>query len=284
MSVYDLQLSKYMADTDGPIGLFDSGIGGLSVLAAVQRRLPHEQIIYLADQAHIPYGSRSREELQHLTIAGVRWLLDQGAKLIVIACNSASAAALDLLRQTFPATPFVGMVPAVKPAVQLTHTGVVGVLATEATIAGGLLHSVVDRYAADVQVLLQPCPGLADAIEHGELHSAKALVKQYVQPLTNAGADTLVLGCTHYPLLANQIQAVAGAHVVLVDSAPAIAEQTARLLAVYQLQRTQYSRPAQRFATTGNRVQFSTQINRLWSSQQLIDQHEISIEDVVYDF
>jgi glutamate racemase len=269
-----------MRNRYNPIGLFDSGIGGLSILSAVQRRLPSESLLYLADQAHCPYGSRSTAELRALTIAAVRWLHSQQAKLIVIACNSASAAALEHVRAAFPATPIVGMVPAVKPAVYQTRTGVIGVLATEATITGGLLQQVVAQYAAGTQVLLQPCPGLADAIEEGAFdHAAtRHLIAQYVTPLVAAGADTLVLGCTHYPLVAQQIQAIAGDAVTLIDPAPAIAEQTARLLERYQLTSSADSRMAVRYVTTGDYAEFATQVARL----QMPDWAMSKIEDVAY--
>lgn len=226
-----------MSPSSSPIGLFDSGIGGCSVLAEVRRLLPHEDLLYLADQAHCPYGARTPAEIRALTFAGVRWLVRRGAKAVVVACNTASAAALAQLREAIPSVPFVGMVPAVKPAAQSTRTGIVGVLATPATLTGGLLRDVVERWGAHIQVLAQPCEGLADLVESGAIDTPEAadLVDAYVRPLVAAGADTLVLGCTHYPFLSRQIARAAGPHVALVDPAPAVARQLQRVLAERRL-------------------------------------------------
>ena len=155
--------------TDGPIGIFDSGVGGLSVLKAIHQELPHERLIYLADQAHVPYGPRPLGEVRALAEGISRYLLSQGAKLIVVACNTASAAGLHYLRQVLPEVPFVGMEPAVKPAVENTNSGVVGVLATPATFQGALYASVVERFAQGVTVLQDTCPGLVSQIEAGHL-------------------------------------------------------------------------------------------------------------------
>ncbi len=250
---------------DGPIGLFDSGVGGGTVLAEVRRQLPTENLLYLADQSRCPYGSRPPEELCELALASAAWLINHAAKLVVVACNSASAAALFLLREVFPQIAFVGMVPAVKPAVLTTRTGVVGVLATPATIAGGLLHNVVDQWAKDVRVIAQPCAGLADAVEAGELESpaTKQLLELYLQPLIAAGADTLVLGCTHYPFLATQIRTIVGPQIVLIDPAPAVARQTARILHERNLLRQSPDAAFIQYATTGNPETFAKLITAL---------------------
>jgi glutamate racemase len=216
----------------GRIGIFDSGVGGTTVLRHLHALLPSADLLYLADQARCPYGARPAAELRALSAANTRWLLAQGAELIVVACNTASAAALHWLRHTFPGTPFVGMVPAVKPAVAQTRSGVVGVLATPATIRGELLDEVVMRWAGAAKVVRQACPGLVEQIEAGALDApaTRALLRRYLRPLLAAGADTIVLGCTHYPFLAPQIQQIAGPDVAIVDAAPAVARQTARLL------------------------------------------------------
>jgi glutamate racemase len=246
-----------------PIGLFDSGVGGGSVLREVRRLLPHDDLLYLADQAHCPYGPRPVVELQELTLAASAWLIDRGARLIVVACNTASAAALQLVRSAYPAIPFVGMVPAVKPAVRLTRSGVVGVLATPATIAGALLHDVIERWATGVRIIAQPCHGWVDLVERGELTTpeALALVEEHLAPPLAAGADTLVLGCTHYPFLAEQIRAIAGPDVTLVDSAPAVAAQVARLVQNKSTAPARYGQIT--YATTGDRDEFSNLIDRL---------------------
>jgi glutamate racemase len=216
----------------GRIGIFDSGVGGATVLRQIHDLLPHQDLLYLADQARCPYGARPVAELRALSAANTRWLLAHGAGLIVVACNTASAAALHWLRHTFPGTPFVGMVPAVKPAVEQTRSGVVGVLATPATIEGELLDEVVMRWAGATQVVRQACPGLVEQIEGGALDAPATteLLQRYLRPLLAAGADTIVLGCTHYPFLARQISQIAGPDVAILDAAPAVARQAARLL------------------------------------------------------
>jgi glutamate racemase len=220
------------------IGIFDSGVGGLSVWREIARQLPGDDTLYLADQAHVPYGSRRLAEVRELAEGITRFLLDRGAKIIVIACNTASAAALHHLRRTFPQVPFVGMEPAVKPAVERTRNGIVGVIATSATFQGELFASLVARYAGDTRVFTQPCPGLVEAVEAGMLDTSEteALLRRCLAPLIEAGVDQLVLGCTHYPLLRPAIERVVGAGVAVIDPAPAVARQTARVLARRGLQ------------------------------------------------
>jgi glutamate racemase len=215
-----------------PIGIFDSGVGGLSVLQAIRQTLPHENIRYFADQAHVPYGSRSLDEVRKFSEEITHFLLGQGAKLIVVACNTASAAALQYLRGVFPQIPFVGMEPAVKPAAETTLSGIVGVLATPATFQGALYASVVERFASDVILLQDTCPGLVQQIEKGDLdgEETRFILKRALQPMLDAGVDSIVLGCTHYPFVIPLIQEIVGPSVRIIDPAPAIARQTARLL------------------------------------------------------
>ena len=219
------------------IGIFDSGVGGLNVWREITRLLPHESTLYVADQARVPYGSRSMAEVRDFAVEITRFLLARQAKLIVIACNTISAAALHYLRQEFPATPFVGMEPAVKPAAQQTQSGVVGILATQVTFQGQLFADLVQKYANGVQVYPQVCQGWVEAVESGALDTpeTEALVRRHITPPLAAGADQLVLGCTHYPFLRPVIQRVAGAGVAIIDPAPAVARQTARLLAAQNL-------------------------------------------------
>lgn len=227
-----------MPQRDGPIALFDSGIGGTTVLREVARLLPGESLLYLADQARCPYGPRSERTLQHYSRDNTEWLLERGAKMVVVACNTASAAALQWLRARYPRLPFVGMVPAVKPAALATRSGVVGVLATPTTMQGKLLRDVIDRWAAGVQVVTRVAPGLVEAIEAGEMASdtSRAIVQEALAPMLAAGADTLVLGCTHYPYLIPLIRDLAPS-LDVVDAAPAVARQVARRLAALDLQR-----------------------------------------------
>lgn len=217
-----------------PIAIFDSGVGGLSVLAELQTELPHERFLYLADTAHVPYGSRSDEEIRLLTEASARWLHGQGAKALVVACNTASAYGLDHLRASFPHWPIVGLVPAIKPAAERTKSGVIGVMATPATLRGSKLRELVTQWAAprEVEVMLTTSPELVPLVERGEADSAdtRALLRELLRPLAEAGADQLVLGCTHYPFLAGSIQREFKETFALVDSSRAVAKQTRRVL------------------------------------------------------
>lgn len=214
------------------IGIFDSGIGGLSVLRHLRDQLPYENLIYLADQAHVPYGPRPLEQVRAFSEEITRFLLSQDAKLVVVACNTASAAALNYLRTTFPETPFVGMEPAVKPAAETTHNKVVGVLATQATFQGELFASLVERFAKDVVVIKQTLPGLVERIEAGDLQSraTRAILEKAVEPLLERGADTLVLGCTHYPFIRPLLDEIVGDRAEILDPSPAVARQVKRVL------------------------------------------------------
>ena len=215
-----------------PIGIFDSGVGGLSVLRAIREQLPIESVLYFADQIHVPYGQRSMKEICIFSEAITRFLLNLDAKLIVVACNTASAAALLFLRNTFPDISFVGMEPAVKPAAENTQTGVVGVLATPATFQGALYASVVERFAGNVTLLQDTCTGLVQQIERGDLNGSKTrtILESALNPMLERGIDTIVLGCTHYPFVIPIIQEIVGSGVRVIDPAPAIARQITRLL------------------------------------------------------
>ncbi|MCS6846392.1 MAG: glutamate racemase [Anaerolineae bacterium] len=253
------------------IGVFDSGVGGLSVWREVVRLIPDAPTIYLADQAHIPYGGRSLDEVRALTLRAAGWLIERGCGVIVIACNTASAAALEALRMTFPATPFVGMEPAIKPAALHTRTGVVGVLATPATFRSARYAGLVSRWGSHLRVIEQPCPGWVEAVERLPAYANGAgdadlrrLVGDYVEPLLAQGADTLVLGCTHFPFLRPWIEqaigtwqaAHPGAHsATIIDPAPAVARRTRQVW----LERTPSANgtPAHEFWTTGSAGQFA---------------------------
>lgn len=245
--------------------MFDSGVGGLTILREVQRQLPAENVLYVADQAHVPYGSRALENVCQLSFAITQFLLDQGAKLIVVACNTASAASLHALRERYPKVPFVGMEPAVKPAAEETKTGTVGVLATPATFEGELFASVVERFAEGVTVLQMTLPGLVEQIEKGELDTAatRSILEQGVRPLLKAGADRLVLACTHFPFIIPQLKTIVGEEIIVIDPAPAVTRQIARLLA----QRTLLSDGAQpgtvRYVTSGDPLTFKSTLDRL---------------------
>ena len=215
-----------------PLGIFDSGLGGLSILKEIRVLLPGESILYFADQGRVPYGPRPKEEIQNFSDEITRFLLERDAKMIVIACNTASAAALETLRQTFPHIPFVGMEPAIKPAVEKTKTGAIGVIATQATFESARFARVVDRFAKGVRVLAQPSPDLVIQVERGEFDTPRTrqILHHYLDPLLADGIDSIVLGCTHYSFLAKAIREVVGDTVEIVDPAPAVAKQVKRVL------------------------------------------------------
>ena len=223
-----------------PIGVFDSGVGGLSVLREIRALLPHEDVLYVADSAHVPYGDKPPAFVRARSMALSQFLLDQGAKAIVIACNTATAIAIADLRAHF-AVPIVGMEPAVKPASTHSRTHCIGVLATSGTLASDKFASLLARFGRDVEVHVQPCSGLVEQVERGALNSdaTRALVEKYVTPLARRGVDTIVLGCTHYPFLRPVIAEFAGANVSIIDPNPAVARELRR-----QLERSHLRAPA----------------------------------------
>ena len=237
-----------------PIGVFDSGVGGLSVLRAIRGQMPEESVIYFGDQGHVPYGSRPLEQVRDFSEGITRFLLNKGAKIIVVACNAASAAALTYLRQTFPDISFVGMEPAVKPAAEHTETGVVGVLATPATFQGALYASVVERFANGVELLQDTCVGLVQQIEKGDLNgtATRKILADALHPMLEKNIDTVVLACTHYPFVIPLIQEIVGEKVRVIDPAPAVARQTKRLLEAQGLKRVTGGRCEVIFFTSGD--------------------------------
>ncbi|MBM3151360.1 MAG: glutamate racemase [Chloroflexi bacterium] len=251
-----------------PIGVFDSGVGGLSVLRAIREQLPGESVLYLADQGHVPYGPRPMNEVRRFSEGIVRYLLGQRSKLIVVACNAASAAALQHLRQVFPEAPFVGMEPAVKPAAEGTLSGVVGILATPATFQGALYASVVERFASNVEIMQETCPGLVGLVEKGELETpgTRKILEQALLPMLRRGVDTIVLGCTHYPFVIPIIKKIAGEGVRVIDPAPAIARQVIRMLDAAGLRADRETGGTIRYHTTGDPEVFSVVLPRLFDA------------------
>ena len=217
-----------------PIGIFDSGVGGLSVLRAIRTQMPNENILYFGDQGHIPYGPRPMEQIRVFSEAITNFLLERDAKLIVVACNTASAAALAYLRETFLDVKFVGMEPAVKPAAERTQTGRVGVLATPATFQGALYASVVERFANGVDLFQNTCNGLVQQIEQGNVSGVETrqILEDALLPMLEKNIDTVVLGCTHYPFVIPLIEQIVGENVRVIDPAPSVAKQAQRLLEV----------------------------------------------------
>jgi glutamate racemase len=222
--------------------------------------MPEETVIYFGDQGHIPYGPRPMEQIRNFSEAITKFLLERDAKIIVVACNTASAAALKFLRERFPAVPFVGMEPAVKPAAEQTHTGRVGVLATPATFQGALYASVVERFANGVELLQDACPGLVQEIEHGNLEGreTRQILESALVPMLERNIDTIVLGCTHYPFVIPLVQQIVGENVRVIDPAPAVAKQVRRVLEAQEVKNRSRERGELRFYTSGDPGEFKS--------------------------
>lgn len=225
-------MSKLTINKNAPVGVFDSGVGGLSVLAEIRQLLPNESLLYVADSAHVPYGEKSPEFIRQRCREIAQFLLGQGAKALVLACNTATVAGAADLRELYPDLPIVGMEPAVKPAAATTRSGVVGVLATTGTLKSAKFAALLDQFASGVRVVTQPCPGLVEQIEAGDLDgpATRALLERYVEPLLAQGCDTLILGCTHYPFIKPLLRQLVPADVGLIDTGAAVAKQLQRLL------------------------------------------------------
>ena len=250
---------------EAPVGVFDSGVGGLSVLGEIRALLPRESLLYVADSGHVPYGEKSPEFIRERSQRIAEFLLNQGAKALVLACNTATAAAISELRGRYPQLPIIGMEPAVKPAAAATQSGVVGVLATTGTLKSAKFAALLDRFANDVRVITQPCPGLVEQIEAGELasDSTRELLLGLVQPLLAEGCDTLILGCTHYPFIKPLLRELLPASVSLIDTGAAVARQLQRRLGERQLLA---SGPAQaaRFWSSAEPLCMQAVLPRLW--------------------
>ena len=261
-------------ESSGPIGVFDSGVGGFSILRAIRQKLPAESLIYLADQAHVPYGPRSLEQVSAFSEGITRFLLSRGAKMIVVACNTASAAALHHLRAEFPQVPFVGMEPAVKPAAEHTQSGVVGVLATPATFQGALYASVIERFANGVTVLQSTCPGLVMEVDAGNLDTpqVREILEKALRPMLMEGIDTVVLGCTHFPFVIPTIEDIVGPSVRVIDPAPAIARQVERLLDANGLLSPRSTSGEVRYLTTGDPARLAELLPRLIGVREKVSQ------------
>ncbi|MBP8823238.1 MAG: glutamate racemase [Flavobacteriales bacterium] len=250
---------------DPSIGIFDSGIGGLTIAAAIRQALPAERLLYFGDNAHVPYGERTAEEILTFSTGITEALLGKGCHSIVIACNTASSAALVPLRQQFPHVPIVGMEPAVKPAAEHTRTGVVGVLATRATVQGRALADVVERFAHDVEVIQRACPGLAQHIDAGHLDEpeVEVLLRGWIEPMLARGIDALVLGCTHYPLVRPLIEKIAGPGVRVIEPSAAIARRLAQLLEQHGLKAPDGAHGSLACWTSGEPLRFQPVLEHL---------------------
>jgi glutamate racemase len=246
------------------IGVFDSGVGGLSVLRHIRAQLPRLPLLYVADSGHVPYGDKTADYIRERSLALTEFLVAQGAAAVVVACNTATAAAAALLRERFE-IPIIAMEPAVKPAVTATRSGVVGVLATVGTLESARFAALLEQYAGDVEIVTQACPGLVEQVEAGELATAatRELVARYTKPLLERGADTLVLGCTHYPFLRPLIAELVGREVQLIDTGEAVARQVVRRLPEKLLGRGDTT-AVEHFWTSGDARSARGIVGQLW--------------------
>lgn len=263
-----------MSAIQAPIGVFDSGLGGLSILREIHRQLPAESTVYFADQAHVPYGPRTLLEVQRLSETISVALLKLSCKMVVVACNTASAAALHHLRDKFPDVPFVGMEPAVKPAAELSLSRRAAVLATPATFQGELFASVVERFAGDMQLLEVVLPGLVEQIELGQADSPESqrILETGLAALKEAGVDTLVLACTHYAFTIPLLQQIMGPSVQVIDPAPAIARQAQRVLEQRGLLANPEPAASRRYLTSGDPAAFTAGAIRLLGEELQVEQ------------
>jgi len=254
-----------------PIGVFDSGIGGLSVLRHLQRELPNEDLIYVADSGYAPYGERPAAEVLQRAETISRFLLAQGAKLIVIACNTATAIAAAALRKRLP-LPVVGVEPGLKPASNRTRNGVIAILATQGTLKSAKYDRLVNRYGQQVTVISQVCKGLADLVEQGALHTAEthSLLQKYLAPIMEQRADTIVLGCTHYPFLIPRIRQIVGDGVEIIDTGAAVAKQVHRRLEPDLLHPRRERSGNISIYTSGDSEQLSQRLEHYWPGATLV--------------
>lgn len=255
----------YTPDPAGAIGIFDSGIGGLSVMREISRLMPDEDLCYVADSAWMPYGEKPAELVRDRSLKIARFLVEQQhCKAVVIACNTATGLAVDLLREKLD-VPVIAIEPAIKPASERTTSGVIGVMATPGTLAGEKFGLLRGRFSADKQIISQPCPGLAREIEKGKPHSIRLrkLLSRFIRPFHDEGADVIVLGCTHYPLVKSLIEEIAGKNVLIIDSGEAVARQLQRKLEEAGLRSTSDREGSQRFWCSGRKADCVSRIASL---------------------
>ena len=266
---------KPQSVADQPIGVLDSGVGGISVLRHIHALLPHEDLIYFADSKHAPYGNKTQAQIERRVFAAAKFLLTHGAKALVIACNTATAHAAQSLRDkyAFLELPIIGMEPAVKPAAAVTKNGIVGVLVTTGTLKSAQFAGLLESYGRNVKVVTQACVGLVECIERGELtlNSTKELLKKYLSPLLQEGADTIVLGCTHYPFVRPLIEEILleqrVANVAIIDTGAAVAKQLQKKLADNNLLETA-NKPANISLWTNSQAENAAQvIEQLWGEK-----------------
>lgn len=249
-----------------PIGVFDSGVGGISILIELRRLLPAEDLLYFADSRYCPYGTKPSNQIKARTLEIAKILVSKGVKAIVIACNAACTAGLEPIREHYPRLPVIGIEPALKPAQDLSRNGKIGVLATNLTLQGERFLHLVEKYGTGVEVFTQPAPGLADLVEQGQLDTeeTKELLQKYLQPLLAKDIDTLILGCTHYPFVRPLIQKICGPSIMILDNGLAIAKQTARMLEQRNLLHSVAQSGEVTFYTSGDAELVKIILHKLW--------------------
>tara|TARA_R110002050_G_scaffold57423_5_gene129402 strand:+ start:333652 stop:334440 length:789 start_codon:yes stop_codon:yes gene_type:complete len=247
------------------IGIFDSGIGGLSIARQIQQRLPNEHLLYVADSIHAPYGEKSESYITERAFAISEFLMQRDVKAIVVACNTATVSSIKALRSKYT-IPIIGVEPGVKPAVFNTKSGIVGVLATAQTLKSVSFQDLAKSFASQVKIEIQPCPGLMEQVEALSLESdeTEALIKQYVFPLLEKGADHIVLGCTHYAFLAPIIKKIVGANVEIINTDFAVAKEAARRLEIADLLSTHSGQGKVEFWSSAHPSVAHRQFNQLW--------------------
>ena len=272
-------MNNKLADTDQntnaaslPIGVMDSGVGGISVLKHIHALLPNEQLLYFADSQYAPYGNKTSAEIQARCFEIADFLISKGIKALVVACNTATAAAIDALRAKYN-IPIIGMEPAVKPAAEATKNGIIGVLATVGTLKSAQFSALLESYGRNVEVVTQGCMGLVECIERGELNTeaTTSLIRQYCAPLLAKGADTIVLGCTHYPFVRSLIETQVGPEVVLIDTGAAVAKQLHKRLEALSLLTDPSDIKGDVYFWTNSKVPEATAIiHQLWGTESKV--------------
>jgi glutamate racemase len=259
---------------NNPIGVMDSGVGGISVLKHIHALLPHENLFYVADSLYAPYGNKTPQEITARCMILADFLMSQHVKALVVACNTATAAAIDELRETFD-IPIIGMEPAVKPAAEASKNGIIGVLATVGTLKSAQFAALLESYGRNVKVVTQACVGLVECIERGELDAptTKALIRQYTAPLLAEGADTIVLGCTHYPFVKQVIQDVVSDKITLIDTGAAVAKQLKRQLEEKDLLSASQTKAEVHFWTNSEAENAELVTEKLWGKH--VEDHRL---------
>ena len=248
-----------------PIGVFDSGVGGLSVLQSIREKLPFEDLIYVADSGYAPYGDKPPHIVENRAVGITGFLIEMGVKAVVVACNTATAVAVSTLRSMF-SLPIVAMEPAVKPAVKSTKSGVIGIMATEGTLNSSQFATLLDQFGNSAHVIKVPCTGLVEKVEEAELTSqeTRRLLENYINPLMERNVDTIVLGCTHYPFLYTLIKDIVGQKIELIDTSEAVARQLSRKLEAENLNNRSLTPGSEEFWTSEKSERIQSVISRLW--------------------